>query len=148
AAIQDRKVVAQTRLSAYGKLQSAVSALQTASQNVAKADAFGALQASSSSEAVSASAGTGAIPGQYSIQVDSLARAQTLVAAGRTDRTTAIGTGGALTITLADGSAHTLDMSGKDTSLNGLVSAINADPDIGVNATLVNDGSGTPYRLL
>lgn len=147
-AILNRKTVAQTRLSAYGKLQGAVSALQTAAQNVAKADAFGALKASGASDAVSATVGAGAIPGQYSIQVDSLARAQTLVAAGRADRTTAIGTGGAITITLADGSAHTLDMTGKDTSLNGLVSAINADPDIGVNATLVNDGSGTPYRLL
>ncbi|MDN5843694.1 MAG: flagellar filament capping protein FliD [Alcaligenaceae bacterium] len=148
AIIQNRQVAAQTRLSAYGKLQGAVSALQTAAENVAKADAFGALKASSSSEVLSASVDTDAIPGQYSIQVDSLARAQTLVAAGRTDRTTAIGSAGALTITLADGSAHTLDMTGQDTSLNGLVAAINADPDIGVNATLVNDGSDTPYRLL
>src|SRR5690606_2570553 len=36
----------------------------------------------------------------------------------------------------------------KSTSLEDLVAAINADPDLGVHATLVNDGSDTPHRLL
>lgn len=147
--IADRKTATEAKISAYGKLQSAVTAMQTAAKAVAdKTDAFGALKATSGSDAFSATPGNTAIAGQYSIQVDSLASAQTLVAAGRVDRTSAIGADGSIAITLANGETHTLDMTGKDTSLNGLLSAINADPDIGVNATLVNDGSGTPYRLL
>lgn len=147
--IENRKTATESKISAYGKLQEAVAALQTASKAVAdKSDAFGALKTDSNSDAFSATPSNKAIPGQYSIQIDSLARAQTLVAAGQADRTTAIGAGGSIDITLANGTTHTLDMTGKDTSLNGLLSAINADPDIGVNATLVNDGSGTPYRLL
>lgn len=147
--IQDRKTATESKISAYGKLQSAVSTLQTAAKAVGdKTEAFGALKATTGSDAFSATPSNTAIPGQYSIQVDSLASAQTLVAAGRVDRTSAIGTDGSIAITLANGTTHTLDMTGKDTSLNGLLSAINADPDIGVNATLVNDGSGTPYRLL
>ncbi len=148
ALIQSRQVAAQTKVSAYGKLQSAVSALQTAAQAVGKADAFGTLKATAGSEAFSATAGKAAIAGQYAIQVDTLASAQTLVAQGRAERDAAIGTGGSVTIALANGESHTLDLSGKDTSLNGLVAALNGDPDSGVNATLVNDGSGAPHRLL
>ena len=148
ALIQSRQVAVQTKVSAYGKLQSAVSALQTAAQAVGKADAFGALKAATASEAFSAAADKTAIAGQYSIQVDALATAQTLVAQGRADREAAIGTGGSVTITLANGESHTVDLTDKDTSLNGLLAALNADPDAGVNATLVNDGSGAPHRLL
>jgi flagellar hook-associated protein 2 len=146
--IQRRQTAAEAKLSAYGKLQDAVSTLQTAAQAVAETDTFGALKATSGSDAISATVDSTAIPGQYGIQVTALASAQTLVAAGRADRTSAIGTDGSIAITLADGTIHTLDMTGQDTSLDGLIAAINADPDLGVNATLVNDGSGTPYRLL
>lgn len=148
AVIQQRQTTAEAKLSAYGKLQDSVSTLQTAAQTVAKTDTFGALKATSSSDAISVIVDSAAIPGHYDIQIDTLASAQTLVAVGRTDRTSAIGTGGSITITLADGTIHTLDMTGLDTSLDGLVSAINGDPDLGVAATLVNDGSSTPYRLL
>uniref|UniRef100_UPI003340685A flagellar filament capping protein FliD n=1 Tax=Castellaniella defragrans TaxID=75697 RepID=UPI003340685A len=147
ALIQNRQVAAQTKISAYAKLKSAVSALQTAAQAVGKADAFGTLK-TSTAEAFSATASKTAITGQYSIQVDALASAQTLVAQGQASRSTAIGTGGSVTITLANGKSHTLDLSGKDTSLNGLLAALNEDPDAGVNATLVNDGSDAPHRLL
>lgn len=147
--IKDRKTVTESKISAYGKLQDAVASLQTAAKAVANtSDAFGALKANASSDAFSVKPSNTAIPGQYSIQVDTLATSQTLVANGQTDRAAAIGTGGSIEITLANGTTHTLDMTGKDTSLNGLLSAINDDPDIGVNATLVNDGTDTPYRLL
>lgn len=148
-AIKVRQTDAQAKLSAYGKLQASVLAFKTAADVVAKADSFGAIATKTGSDAISATATTGAIPGQYSIQVDQLATTQTLVYAGQADRTTAIGTGGTISITLNDGKpARTLDLTGGDTSLNGLMKAINADPDIGVNATVVNDGQGTPYRLL
>ncbi|MBV6273195.1 flagellar filament capping protein FliD [Alcaligenaceae bacterium CGII-47] len=147
--IQNRKVITESKLSAYGKLQASVTALQAASEVVAgQSNAFGALKATTGSDAFTASASTTAIPGQYNVQIDTLASSQTLVAAGQADRTTAIGVGGSIAITLANGTTHTLDMADKNTSLNGLVEAINADPDIGVNATLVNDGTGTPHRLL
>lgn len=146
--IQSRQVAVQSRISAYGQLKNAVSALQTAAQNVGKADTFGALKATTASDAFTATVDKTAIAGQYSIQVDTLATAQTLVAQGRADREAAIGEGGSITITLASGDSHTIDLTDRDTSLNGLVAALNGDPDAGVNATLVNDGSGAPHRLL
>lgn len=147
-AIQTQQTTAQTTLSAYGKVQSAVNALQAAAQVLANANTYGALKTSVSSTALTASTSTGAIAGQYSVTVDQMAKAQTLVTTGQASLTQAYGTGGTITVTLNDGTTKTLDMTGKDTSLNGLVSAINGDPDLGISATLVNDGSSTPYHLL
>ena len=147
-AIQDRQTAAKAKLTAYGKLKDAVASLQTAAQAVGKTDAFGALTVKSGSDAFSATADNGAIPGQYSVQVNKLASAQTLVYAGQASRTTDIGTGGTLKITI-DGTEKSIDLSSTGTSLNKIMAAINADPDIGVNATIVNDGTpGSQYRLL
>lgn len=145
--IQNRQIAAQSKLSAYGKLQGAISAFQKTADAVGKTDTFGTIAATPGSDAISATATSQAIPGQYSIQVDSLASTQTMVFGGRADRTTNIGTDGTLNLTI-NGKTQSIDLTGKSTSLDGLVSAINGDPNIGVNATLVNDGSGTPYRLL
>src|SRR5690606_18970644 len=44
---------------------------------------------------------------------------------------------------------HSLDLNGVDTSIDGLVEAINsADPSLGVHATVLNDGSENPHRLM
>ncbi|MGB6009291.1 flagellar filament capping protein FliD [Castellaniella sp.] len=147
AVIQDRQTAAKSKLSAYGTLKDAVSAFQKAADAVGNTDSFGALTTKAGSDAISATATNQAIAGQYSVDVTQLASSQTLVYAGQADRTTSIGSGGTLSITLASGDTKTLDL-GADTSLNGLAKAINADADIGVNATIINDGSGTPYRLL
>ncbi len=146
--IQNQEDSLNATLSAYGKLQGALGGLQTAAQALADASAFDTLQASVSSPAFTASVGSGAIAGQYSISVDQLASAQTLVSAGQASRTASNGTGGTITFTLADGTSHALDLTGKDTSLSGLASAINADASLGVSATIINDGSGSPYHLL
>lgn len=146
--IQDREDSINATLSAYGKLQGALGDLQTAAQTLADTSTYDTLQASASSAAFTASVGSGAVAGQYSISVDQLASAQTLVSAGQASRTAGNGTGGTITVTLADGTSHTLDLTGKDTSLGGLASAINADSSLGVSATIINDGSGSPYHLL
>lgn len=149
ALIQSKQVTAENRLSAYGKIQSAIEAMQTAGKNLAKADTYGALKTTVSSDAFTASASTKAIAGKYTITVESLATSQTLVTQGVADRATANGTGGIVTFTLGDGTEKTLDLTGKDTSIDGLIKAINeADPSLGIRATVVNDGSDDPHRLL
>jgi len=149
ALIQTKQVSAQNRLSAYGKIQSSIEALKTAAEKLGKDETYGALKTSASSEAFTASATNKAIAGQYDVQVQTLASAQTLVAGGVADRSQAIGQGGVLTIKLADGTEHTLDLEGVDTSIDGLLAAINnADPSLGVRATVLNDGSENPHRLM
>ncbi len=146
--IQSQEDSLNAKISAYGKLKSAVSALQTAAQTLSSTGTFTALKTSVTGSAFTASAGSGAVAGQYSVTVDQLATAQTLYTAGQTSNTTANGTGGTLTLTLKNGTTQSLDLTGKDTSLNGLVSAINGDPSLGVSATIINDGSATPYHLM
>lgn len=147
-AIQSKQITAENRLSAYSKLSSAIDALKTAGAAISGTGTFGALKTSVTGDGLTASASSKAIAGQYSIKVEALATTQTLVTAGQASRTDANGTDGVMTITLGDGSQATLDLTGKSTSLEGLVSAINADPKLGVQATIVNDGTGTPHRLL
>ena len=147
--IQNKQIGAENRLSAYGKIQSSIEALKTAADKLGKSDTFGALTTNVSSEAFTASANTKAIAGQYNIQVNTLAGAQTLVTQGVADRSQANGVGGILTLTLQDGTRQTLDLTDQDTSINGLITAINnADPSLGVRATAINDGSGEPHRLM
>ncbi|HEX7386646.1 MAG TPA: flagellar filament capping protein FliD [Castellaniella sp.] len=146
--IQQQEDSANATLSAYGQLQGAVTALQTAAETLTTPGTFNALKTNVSGSGFTASAASGAVAGQYSVTVEQLAKSQTLYTAGQPSATTANGTGGTLTFTLGDGTTHTLDLTGKDTSLNGLVGAINSTPGLGVSATLVNDGSASPDHLL
>ncbi|CAM5788980.1 flagellar filament capping protein FliD [Castellaniella caeni] len=146
--IQAQEDTANATLSAYGTLQNSISNLQAAAQPLSNPQSFNTLQANVGGSAFTATVDGGAIAGQYDVTVDQLASAQTLVTAGQASQTISNGTGGSLTITLANGTSNTLDLTGKDTSLNGLVAAINGDSALGVSATLVNDGSASPYHLL
>ncbi len=148
AVIKSRQTAAESKVSSYGKLKDSIASFQKAAEAVGKTDAFGSIAAKAGSDAFSVSTTNKAIAGQYSIQVDSLAAAQTLVYGGQGSRTDAIGTDGQITFTV-NGEEKTLDLAGKDTSLDGLVKAINSNPDLGVNATIVNNGTnGSQYQLL
>jgi len=148
ALVKSRYDRANQRLSAYGKLKGALEAFQGAAKDLTKPGGLGGMKSSGGFEGVNVSAGEKAIAGSYQIEVKQLARAQTLVAAGQADRGTAIGAGGVVTITRQDGSTKTLDLSGRGTSLDDLVQAINSDETLGISATIVHDGSDTPHRLL
>ena len=102
------------------------------------------------------------------MNVSQLAQSQNLVAAGKTSSSTAIGdgqettvtfdlgtiSGGTLTNGTYSGAAFTSNGSGtisiainsSNNTLEGIRDAINTAAP-GVTATIVNDGSGTPYRL-
>ncbi len=159
----------QAKLSAYGSIKGGVSSFQTALQGLNNASKFQALTATSSDTAVvSATAASTAAPGQYALEITSLAQAQKLVAAGQTSSTDAIGSGAATTITfdfgtvsggtLTDGvysgasfasngnASKSVTIDASNNSLEGIRDAINS-AKIGVTASIINDGSGTPYRL-
>ncbi|HRK84945.1 MAG TPA: flagellar cap protein FliD N-terminal domain-containing protein, partial [Alcaligenes faecalis] len=146
--IQSRQTASEARLSAYGKIRNALEALQKSAQALNNSDTYGALKSTVSSDLISVNATPKATAGEYAIVVDRLATSQSLVGAGRTSRTDAIGTGGKITVTLANGKEKTIDLTGKSTSLEGVVKALNDDPESGVRATLINDGSGAPHKLL
>lgn len=159
----------QAKLSAYGSVKGAVSGFQTVLQGLNSASKFQALTATPSDATVfSASATSVAVAGTYSLEVSSLAQAQSLVAAGQASSNAAIGSGAATTVTFDFGTisggsltngvysgatfasngngTKSITLDSSNNSLQGIRDAINA-AKIGVTATLINDGGATPYRL-
>jgi flagellar hook-associated protein 2 len=145
-----------------------LTSFQTALRGLNDVNKFQAYKASIGSGTVATvSAANSAVPGNYALEVSQLAQAQKLVALGQTSTSAAIGAG---TIsfelgTIAGGtfdavSGHysgagftadgagtkTVTIGASNNTLAGIRDAINA-AKIGVSASIVNDGSGTPYRL-
>jgi len=159
----------QAKLSAYGSVKGAVSSFQAALQALNTPSKFQSVTATASDSAVfSASATSTAVPGTYSLEVSSLAQPQKLVAAGQASSSAAIGAGTATTVTFdfgtisggafADGvysgasfvsnggGTKSITIDSSNNSLQGMRDTINA-AKLGVTATIINDGSGSPYRL-
>ncbi|MFW7342500.1 flagellar filament capping protein FliD [Pollutimonas sp. H1-120] len=147
--IESRATSVQSRLTAYGTIKSSIEALKTASDALGKAETFGALKTSVNSEAFTAAANSKAIAGQYSIEVTQLASSQTLTSSsGMADRKATLANGSVDIAFTIGGTTKTITVAQDQTSLEGIVKAINGDSSLGVSATIVNDGSGTPHRLL
>lgn len=166
----DQKVAGfQAKLSAMGTLKSAFATFQTAAQGLADIGKFQALTTTVGDAAVAtATAGSSAAVGNYSLEVSSLAQAQKLASKGQASATTQLG-GGIISFDLGTISGGTFDSAtGKysgatfassgtgiktvtidpsNSSLAGIRDAINK-AGIGVTASLVNDGSATPHRLV
>jgi flagellar hook-associated protein 2 len=160
----------QSELSAYGQMSAAVYTFQTALGGLTSSSAFQATAGTPSNTSVlSAATDNTAVAGNYSISVGQLAQSETLVAKGQASSTTAIGTGASTSITFSFGkisggasnggtysgatftadasrTGGTITIGASNNSLQGIVAAINA-AKVGVTASIVNDGSGTPYRL-
>ncbi|OIQ86308.1 flagellar hook-associated protein 2 [mine drainage metagenome] len=151
----------QGQITALGSLKGALSSFQTAMSGMSTAAQFNAVNATPADATVlTATAFSTAAAGSYSVNVSALAQAQSLEAAGQTNSTSAIGTGASTTVSFQfgslSGSTFTQDTSqaggsvtidSSNNSLQGIRDAIN-NANIGVTASIVNDGSANPYRLV
>jgi flagellar hook-associated protein 2 len=168
--LQNQEKSYQTKLSAYGQLTSGLSAFQASVASLTNQSTFQSLTATpSDSTVLTASAATNASTGNYSVNVTALAQSQSLVATGQATTTAAIGSGTSTTLTFSFGTisgtttngvygsgttftqdptqgTKTVTIDSSNNSLQGIMDAINA-ANIGVTASIVNDGSSTPYRL-
>jgi len=134
----------QTKISTFGTLSGLVSSFQTAVQGL-NASLQNYSATASDSSVFSASAASTASAGTYSLSVSKLAQAQNLVAAGQASDSSAISST-ASTVTFTVGGTSTDVQIAAGATLQDIRTAINA-ANLGVTATIVNDGSGTPYRL-
>lgn len=162
----------QAELSNLGSVKGSLSSLQSAAQTLASAStaAYGATVSDSSFLAATADGASAA--GSYSVSISKLAQAQKLVSAspGSASTSAAIGTGASTTLTFTLGTissvlgptggkysdaiftadatktAVTVTIGNTNNTLAGIRDAINA-ANAGVTATIINDGSGNPYRL-
>jgi flagellar hook-associated protein 2 len=160
----------QAKLSAFGTIQGAMASFQSSVATMSNASTFQTVTATASdTTTMSATALTSALPGSYSIEVSSLAQAQTLVANGQASLSTAIGSGASTTLSFDFGTitgtatngkygtgttfsstgagVKTVTIDSTNNTLQGMRDAINA-ANIGVTASIINDGSTSPYRLV
>ena len=145
--IEQQLETQQTKISAYGQLQSALSAFQDSADALNDSALYESLSTNVGGEAITATADAEAQPGSYNVSVGQLATAGTL-ATGRVD---------APDVQLVDADTTlTLNFTGQDQgsvdinvtqgdSLEDIRDAINAREDSGVSASVINDGEG--YRL-
>jgi flagellar hook-associated protein 2 len=177
AALQTQQSSYTSKLSAYGKLNSALSALQTAAAALAKPALFQGLKASSTAaDVLTATAASTAQAGSFAVNVTQLSQAQSLVApAPGVAKSTDVIALSASSVKIQFGtiSGGLLGTDGKYTNpvgnpviftpgattatpitiaanstLADIRDAINGSATSGVTASIVNDGSATPNRLV
>jgi flagellar hook-associated protein 2 len=137
-----------TQISAVGTLKSALSTFQTSLSSLDTPSAFATQSATSSNTtAFTATAGSGATNGTYTVAVSALASAQQLLSKPVTGGANAsIGTG-TLSLSLG-GSSFTVAIDGTDDTLNGIAAAINsASGNSGINATVLQGSDGAHLVL-
>lgn len=156
----------QSKLTAYGTVSSGLSTFQTTLKKLSDPLKLQAVTTTPADATVlTAKGGTGAVPGGYAVEVTQLATAQKLATAGQASLQTVVGqgtvsfdfgtiSGGSLTNGQYTGASFTGNGMGSKTvtigegqnTLAGIRDAINA-AGLGISATIVNDGSSSPYRL-
>lgn len=144
--LTQQKQVNQSKISAYGRLQGSLSALQAASARLNDPKTFQGLSSRISGSGVAVATKSDAVAGSYQVKVTQLAQAQSLATSGVADKTAALGEG-TLSIQVGSASAFDITLNGTNNTLEGIRDAINSEKK-GVTASIVNDGSNTPYRLV
>ncbi len=134
----------------YKTLQSKLDTLQDAAKELQKSKDFLAFKAASSNESIATATATGAAaPGSYSLDVAQLATGETEVSTGFDDYdTTAVSSSTEETLQITiDGTTTNVTIDA-DSTLEEIKDAIN-DADLGVSATVINDGSpSSNYKLV
>jgi flagellar hook-associated protein 2 len=147
--IDTNKEKAGVAISSLGLLKSALSNLQAAATELGSVGKLNKLSISNSnSGVVVAEAGSSAValPGNHSITVTTLAQPKRVASAGFASSSTApSSTAFDITIKKNDGSVDKVVQIAANTSVAGIVSAINASGS-SVKATLVN--TGTDYKIV
>ncbi|WP_310598915.1 flagellar filament capping protein FliD [Desulfobulbus sp.] len=102
----------------------------------------------STSDFLTATVGADALAGtSYQVEVVALAQVQKSISAtGVADKQATQFGGGELRLTI-DGEEHGISLEGAENSLEDVAKAINK-AGLGVSASIINDGSNTPYRLV
>lgn len=146
ALLKTKQGAANDLLAAYQSLAGTFSGVQTAAQAIVGpggSTPWSLFTATSSSANVSASAAAGAVAGTYNFNVTSVAAAHSVLYSGALALTAPAATGTSFGITQG---GVTTTVNTTDTSLQGVISAINSTPNLGVKAAAVMTGTGV-YQL-
>ncbi len=148
-AIRDQQSEVQLQLSAYGRMKSAVSVFQSAMSELSSPldNAFINFSATSNNEdAFTASAGSSAAAGSYSVEVVGLAAAKKQASSVYVDSITDIGGSGSIDITVGADTSNITVAAGS--TLTDIRDAINQAADNpGVTAAILNEAGGSRLIL-
>lgn len=154
-----KKTLLETQISDFGLLRSSFSALESTMASLSSADTFNAKSVSVPTTNLLAitKLDASAAPGNYTINVDQVAKAQSMSSGNYASQTAQVGKGtlairfgswnlGVDTFTVnAAKSGGTITIDDSNNSLIGVRDAIN-NAKLGVNASIVSDGSS--FKLL
>lgn len=145
--LENDKDFYQSRLKAFSDLEGKLKSFLDAAEAIDSVSELNSpAVAASSEEFLTATADSKIDIGSYQVTVAALAQQQKDVSAGYADKfANTFGTG-TLSLTVG-GEAHSIDITSENNSLDGIAQAIE-DAGVGVSATIINDGTGTPYRLV
>jgi len=136
----------QAQSDVYTKLKTALANLQTIATGMSTSTGFkGMLSTVADNSVLSVTAASTASPGNHTLEVLTLARSQRQVTTGYasgTDFNT-----GSFTIDDGAGVVKTVNIAEGSNTLQGIAAAINSS-GANVSASIINDGSATPYRLV
>lgn len=147
--LQTDKTWFESRQEAYGTLNGKLQDFLSTVKNLGSSDDLRKKSVSSSSEEFfSVTAGADALPGtNYQVEVVALAQVQKDVSQGYSSKTAQNFGLGDLTLIVGDADPVIITIDETNNSLEGIMDAIN-DAGAGVNASIINDGTDTPYRLV
>jgi flagellar hook-associated protein 2 len=152
--LQNQQKSDQNKISEFNKIESALGNLQTVMQGFTTTSSFSSMTAAvGNSSVLTATASGDASPGTHDVQVVSLATGQRQVsdtgvagAAGYASSTNLNFNSGSISITGPSGPVS-INIAEGQNSLAGIAAAINGS-NANVTASIVNDGSTNPYRLV
>lgn len=146
--ISNRTQAVTAQISAVGTLQSALSTFQSSLSALDTPEAFGTESATSSNPAAfTATAGSGAALGSYSVSVTQLAQAQQLVSGAFAGGSSAATGTGTLQLSLG-GTSFSVAIDDSDNTVAGIAAAINAATgNPGIEASVVTGSDGAHLVL-
>lgn len=145
--LSDRKTALTAQVSAYGTFSAALDTLQATLTTLTNPKTLAGRTATLGDDKIaSASASSGAIPAQYSLQVQNLATAASLASGPQASGATVVGTG---TLNIAVGGASaSITIDSTDNTLAGIAAAINSSPNNpGVSASILSTSAGARLVL-
>ncbi|WP_241583406.1 flagellar filament capping protein FliD [Rosenbergiella epipactidis] len=149
--ITQQATTVQSQISAFGQLRSALESLQKATTALSSTSALNSTSIISTNQSFTATSNSDASVGSYQVNVKQLATAQTLLSHAISSNNQPLGTAGAqgrtLTLQTGEGQPVTIALDDSDTSLNGIINAINKS-GAGVVATSIKSNDGEYYLSL
>jgi flagellar hook-associated protein 2 len=142
-ALQTQQSSTQSAISTLSDVGTAMSALQTAVTALSTPQDVGSYTATTSSQAIAASASGTALPGNYSLTVSQLAQEQRTYSNTFSSASAALGQSGTLSLQVGTGTAASIQIDSTD-SLDQIANKINS---AGLRVTASTFFDGTNYRL-